>query len=76
MKFKNKYSRNGFIFGNVCRFFGAVFTLIFLPMVPNEETVVNGRFILPAVLAVLTFLYGFWRTGGIKYVDKRTDHMV
>lgn len=64
MKFKNKYSRNGFIFGNVCKFFGTIFAILILPFVPNENTIVNKPFIIPAVIAITMFLYGYWRTGG------------
>ena len=64
MKFKNKYSRNGFIFGNVCKFFGTIFTLVLLPLVPNERTYINKSVFVPAVISIILFVYGYWRTGG------------
>ena len=67
MKFKNKYSRNGYIFGNVCKFFGTLFTVILLPLVPNEFTYINKGFVIPAIISFIISVYGFWRTGGVKY---------
>ena len=64
MRFKNKYSRNGYIFGNVCRFFGTIFSLMTLPLVPNEITGINKEFLIPAIISVTIMIYGYWRTGG------------
>lgn len=64
MKFKNKAERNGYIFGNVCRFVGALSTLITLFLLPNEKIYINKRMIIPAIISFLVFYYGFWRTGG------------
>lgn len=67
MKYRNKASYYGYIFGNICRIFGIISMLIFLVMIPSESIVVNKQYIIPAVISGLIFYYGFWRTGGIHY---------
>lgn len=62
--FKNKAAYYGYCFGTVCKIVGNVLTIVFAVMVPNEKTLVNKSMVIPFILSLVFFLYGFWRTGG------------
>ena len=69
LKMKTKAQIAGYTFGKICFGFGAFFTLIFMFMIPNTsqntDTLINARFIIPAIISALTMVYGMWRIGGV-----------
>lgn len=62
--FKNKAAYYGYCFGTVCKVLGNVCTIIFAILLPNEKIIINRHMIIPFILSLTCFLYGFWRTGG------------
>lgn len=64
MKFKNRAERNGYVFGNVCKFFGTLFGIFGLFVVPNERTIINFRALIVTTVFLSIAYYGLWRTGG------------
>ena len=64
---RKRIQRAGFMFGIICRNLGAVFGMICLALIPNDTTIIDVRFLIPAVISIASFIYGTWRTGGIYY---------
>ena len=66
---KTKAQIAGYVFGKMCFGFGAFFTLIFMFLIPNTsqntDTLINAKFIIPAISSALTMVYGMWRIGGV-----------
>lgn len=69
LKMKTKAQIAGYIFGKMCFGFGAFFAIIFMFLIPNSsqntDTLINVEFIIPAIVSVLTMIYGMWRIGGV-----------
>lgn len=69
LKMKTKAQIAGYVFGKICFGFGAFFTLMFIAIIPcsdqNTDTLINAKFIIPAIISALTMIYGMWRIGGV-----------
>lgn len=66
----SKVKKAGYMFGVICRNIGATFSLILTALIPNSESVdkfINTEYIIPDIIAILVFVYGIWRTGGVDY---------
>ena len=69
LRMKTKAQIAGYVFGKICFGFGAFFALIFMFLIPNTnqntDTLINAKFIIPAIISALTMIYGMWRIGGV-----------
>lgn len=69
LKMKTKAQIAGYVFGRICFGFGAFFALMFMFLIPNTsqntDTLINAKFIIPAIISALTMVYGMWRIGGV-----------
>ena len=69
LKMKTKAQIAGYVFGKICFGFGAFFALMFMFLIPNTsqntDTLINAKFIIPAIISALAMIYGMWRIGGV-----------
>lgn len=69
LKMKTKAQIAGYVFGRICFGFGAFFALMFMFLIPNTnqntDTLINAKFIIPAIISALAMIYGMWRIGGV-----------
>ena len=69
LRMRTKAQIAGYVFGKICFGFGAFFALIFMFLIPNTnqntDTLINAKFIIPAIISALTMIYGMWRIGGV-----------
>lgn len=69
LKMRTKAQIAGYVFGKMCFGFGAFFALMFMFLIPNTsqntDTLINAKFIIPAIISALTMVYGMWRIGGV-----------
>lgn len=69
LKMKTKAQIAGYVFGRICFGFGAFFALMFMFLIPNTnqntDTLINAKFIIPAIISAITMIYGMWRIGGV-----------
>jgi hypothetical protein len=69
LRMRTKAQIAGYVFGKICFGFGAFFALMFMFLIPNTnqntDTLINAKFIIPAIISALTMIYGMWRIGGV-----------
>ena len=64
--FKNKASRNGYVFGQVCSIVGVLMILVSLITMETAEHTINIKGFMTAMIGFLVYKYGDFRTGGLK----------
>lgn len=64
--FKNKASRNGYVFGQICSVVGVLMILLSLVTLETAEHTINIKGFLTALMGFTVYKYGDFRTGGLK----------